>query len=143
MRYLKKYIIPSVISGLLATIIATGITIYWTKSYEKERVIVDYQTRILRDVAGFRYILNFPDRPGYERFVSAFNQIPFAYSESPEVINKYNEFVKIRSNSGFSEEVSNQAFANIIFAMMDKLAIPRDKVGDSIVKQVFSVGNHS
>ncbi len=134
-EYVKNIMAPAFISGLLATLV----TFYLTTSYEKERVIKDYQVQTLRDLTGHRYILNESHKPGYKEFVSALNRIPFAFSESEEVLESYKKFLTLTTNKQSNPETTDQAFIELVYSLMDELDIPRKNVNDHLVKKIFSV----
>lgn len=134
-EYLKNIIAPSFVSGLLATLV----TFYLTTSYEKERVVKEYQVQTLRDLTGHRYILNESHKPGYKEFVSAMNRIPFAFSESEEVLDAYKKILTLKSNRQSNSETVDQAFIELIYSLMDELDIPRKNVNDHLVIKIFRV----
>ncbi|GIU02580.1 DUF6680 family protein [Shewanella sp. KT0246] len=136
-KYLYCFIFPALFSGL----IAVPVTFYMTVNYEKERVVAEYKLDTFKGVAGYRYIFNKPNSSGNDKFVSSMNQVPFAFGDSPLVIEKHEEYYKIRSNKSFGAQANNDAFIKLVYAMMDDLEIPRKSIGDNTLEKVFTIGN--
>lgn len=137
----KKYFSSLVIPALFSGFISVPVTFYLTVNYEKERVAAEYKLDIFKGVVGYRYVFNQPNSSGKVNFSSAMNQIPFAFSTSKEVIDKFNEYYKIRSNESFGVQANNDAFINLMYVMMDDLNIPRGSIGDNNLERIFTIGN--
>ena len=135
-KYFSSLIIPALFSGL----ISVPVTFYLTVQYEKERVAAEYKMDIFQGVVGYRYVFNQPMSSGNTKFSSSINQIPFAFSTSKEVINKFNEYYKIRTNKSFGLQANNDAFISLMYSMMDDLNIPRGSIGDKNLGRVFTIG---
>lgn len=130
-------VIPALFSGL----VSVPVTFFLTVKYEKERVAEEYRMEVFQGVVGYRYILNQPNNSGNEKLSSAMNQIPFAFSSSENVVSKFNEFYRVRTNASFGVQANNDAFINLIYAMMDELNIPRGSISDKNLERVFTVGS--
>lgn len=136
-RYLYCLIIPALFSGL----VSVPVTFYLTVRYEENRVAAEYKKEIFQGVVGYRYVFNQPNSSGNSTFSASINQIPFAFSNSKDVIVKFDEFYKVRTNDSFGLQANNDAFVALIYAMMDDLNIPRGALGDSHLGRVFTIGN--
>lgn len=136
-KYLPSVIIPALVSGLMSV----PLTFYYTIQYEKDRVIAEYKKEVFQGVVGYRYIFNQPSNPGSTVFAAAMNQVPFAFSDSNEVIDKFDDYYKVRSNDSFGLQANNDAFIALIYAMMDDLKIPKGTIGDKHLGRVFTIDN--
>ena len=62
------------------------------------------------------------------------------FNDSSKVIEKLNNFLTIRQNSSSPLSVNNEAFIELIKAMIDDLEIERKNLGDKFFEKIMTVG---
>lgn len=72
--------------------------------------------------------------------MSSYNQIFIVFNDSSKVIEKLNNFQIIRQNPSFPLSVNNEAFIELIKAMMDDLEIKRKNLDDKFFEKIMTVG---
>ena len=72
--------------------------------------------------------------------MSSYNQIFIVFNDSSKVIETLNKFQIIRQNPSFPLSVNNEAFIELIKAMMDDLEIERKNLDDKFFEKIMTVG---
>lgn len=130
--YWSTTILPALVSGLVAVIL----TFFLTIKYEENRAIKEYNLSILKDIVAYKHILGHPEVSGSEQFISSFNQIPLAFTNSPKVLTSLGNFIIVRKNEKLSDEANNEAFVDLVNSMYDDIGLGKNRLTE---KQIMTV----
>ncbi|MEK7291400.1 MAG: DUF6680 family protein [Planctomycetota bacterium] len=136
----KNYILLTLIAALVSGFLTVPLSLYLSSHFESKKSVREAKLAVLRDTVGYRYIFNQPNKPGYDKFVSSYNQIFIVFNDSSKVIETLNKFQIIRQNPSFPLSVNNEAFIELIKAMMDDLEIERKNLDDKFFGKIMTVG---